>query len=78
MEPTLPDGFSTLVDHWRRRLRDDAIFVVLTSEGPVVKRASGSERGGWRLISDNPESDSLNYRADFSVIGKVKWVGKSL
>ena len=78
MEPTLPDGCSTLVDHRRRRLRDDAIFVVRTSEGPVAKRASGSERDGWRLVSDNPESDSLIYRADFSVIGEVKWVGKTL
>lgn len=78
MEPTLPDGCSILVNHRSRELRDGGIFVVRSDIGSVVKRVSRSELDGWRLVSDNHESSSLAYKAEFSVIGEVKWVGRTL
>ena len=77
MEPTLPDGCSVLFDRnrWARRAR--GIYVVHTSDGLVVKRATRRGRG-WDLTSGNPVFAPETRTADTETIGEVVWAARTL
>ena len=49
MEPTLPDGYSILVDRKRREPHEGRIYVMRTEEGLVVKRAGKDAEGNWQI-----------------------------
>lgn len=53
MEPTLPDGCSILVDPDRTQLREEAIVVVRTGDGVVVRRTEKGAGGRWITASDH-------------------------
>lgn len=78
MEPTLPDGCSILVDRGRRRWRNGRIFVVLTGDGLVVKRADEGETGERLLASDHPAWPSVVFPDDADVLGEVRWTARTL
>ena len=78
MEPTLPDGCSILLNHGRKQLRDEAIFVVRTGDGVMVKRAERAEGGTWMLASDHDAWETMPMAADAVAIGEVKWMVREL
>lgn len=78
MEPTLKDGSAILVDRQRDELRHDAIFVVRTEDGLLVKRAVRAEEGNWQLASDNSDYPTLEWEQASTVIGRVVWAGTTL
>ena len=77
MEPTLPDGCSILVDRLRRRRRVDRIFVLLTENGLVVKRARKADTEEWQTGSDNPTWPATPWERDVEVIGEVRWMART-
>ena len=78
MEPTLPDGCSILVDRGRRRWRKGRIFVFLTSDGLIVKRADESETGERLLASDHPAWAPVVFPSDADILGEVAWTARTL
>ena len=78
MEPTLPDGCSILVDRGRRRWRKGRIFVFLTSDGLIVKRADEGETGERLLASDHPAWAPVVFAGDASILGEVAWTARTL
>ena len=81
MEPTLIDGCSILVarDERRHRLRAGRVYVLLTEDGLVVKRA-GREDGKWMLLSDAgpPDWPTTTWPRDAEVKGEVIWTARTL
>ncbi|MDE0045847.1 MAG: S24 family peptidase [Gammaproteobacteria bacterium] len=78
MEPTLPEGCSILVDGTRRRWRKGRIFVFLTGDGLVVKRADEDETGRRRLASDHPAWAPVVFPDDADILGEVAWTARTL
>ncbi len=78
MEPTLPDGCSILVDRGRRRWRKGRIFVFLTGDGLIVKRADEGETGERLLASDHPAWAPVVFPGDASILGEVAWTARTL
>ena len=81
MEPTLMDGCSILVarDERRRRRRDGRVYVLLTEDGLIVKRA-GREDGEWVLVSDAgpPEWPPVPWPHDAEIKGEAIWTARTL
>ena len=79
MEPTLADGGSILVARDRTRRREGRVYVVLTEDGLVAKRA-GREDGEWQLVSDSgpPDWPPVPWRHDDEVKGEVIWTARTL
>ena len=78
MEPTLPDGCSTLVDHSRLVLRNGHIYVLENDDELLVKRAVGSTRKGWKMVSDNRYWPPVPWPKDAMIKGEVKWSARTL
>ena len=78
MEPTLRDGSTVLLDQGRTEPRDDRIFVVRTSDGLVVKRATRDRNGAWTLVSDNPAWKPVPWPAEARIVGQVAWSASTL
>lgn len=78
MEPTLPDGCSILVDFGTKRWRKGRIFVFLTGDGLIVKRADESETGERLLASDHPAWAPVVLPGDASILGEVAWTARTL
>ena len=78
MEPTLPEGCSILVDGTRRRWRQGRIFVFLTGDGLIVKRADEAETGRRLLASDHPAWAPIALPDDASILGEVAWTARTL
>ncbi len=78
MEPTLPDGCSILIDRSRRRWRKGRIFVFLTGDGLIVKRADEGETGERLLASDHPAWAPVVFPGDVNILGEVAWTARTL
>lgn len=78
MEPTLPEGCSILVDGTRRRWRQGRVFVFLTGDGLIVKRADEDETGKRLLASDHPAWAPIALPGDASILGEVAWTARTL
>lgn len=78
MEPTLPEGCSILVDGARRRWRKGRIFVFLTGDGLIVKRADEGKTGRRLLASDHPAWAPIILPGDASILGEVAWTARTL
>ena len=63
MEPTLADGCAVLVDLRSNSPKDRGIYVILTQDGLVVKRAVLDQKAGWLIMSDNPDKTRTDSRA---------------
>ena len=57
MWPTLPDGYSILVDLSRTEKVREGKFVFRTQEGLVVKHMIEPHDGEWRLLTETFDSD---------------------
>ena len=80
MEPTLADGCAILVDLSSRSRRSRRIYVVLTEDELVVKRAVLDQEAGWLLVSDNQDGQkfpSQPWPDEARIIGEVRWHGQS-
>ena len=77
MEPTLPDGYSILVDRKRREPQEDRIYVMRTDEGLVVKRLGLDEQGRWEIRSDNPDWRITPMSPGTEIIGEVRWTART-
>ena len=77
MEPTLPDGCSILVDHSRLVRQNGHIYVLETQDELLVKRAEGSSRMGWKMVSDNPYWPPAPWPADAVIKGEVRWAAQT-
>ena len=80
MEPTLADGCPILVDYYSTSRRSQGIYVLLTEDGVVVKRAVHNRKAGWLMVSDNADRNRFPaqpWPEDARVIGEVKWHGQS-
>ena len=76
MEPALADGSSILVDCSDEALSSDNIYVFMTPEGLVVRRALWN-RDGWWLMADGVAAPMLLCEDD-DVIGRVRRVMQDL
>ncbi len=76
MEPALAGGSSILVDCSDVELSSDNIYVFMTSEGLVVRRALWN-REGWWLVADGVAAPML-LSEDDDVIGRVRRVMQDL
>ena len=77
MEPTLPDGCSILVDRARRRRLAGHIYVLRTGDGIIVKRLEHTATG-WQIVSDHQTWKPITWTDNAEVIGKVRWMARSL
>lgn len=81
MEPTLADGCAVLVDLRSNSPKDRGIYVILTQDGLVVKRAVLDQKAGWLIMSDNPDKNRFPTQPwgdDAKIMGEVKWHGQSI
>ena len=77
MEPTLPDGCSILVDHNRCVRQHGHIYVLQVEDELLVKRAEGSNRKGWEMVSDNRYWPPAPWPADAVIKGEVRWSART-
>lgn len=86
MEPTIEHRAVILVDLQRKERRQNRIFAIRDTDGPVVKRLR-HENDDWWLDSDNEETDEENgqrvyparrWPKDADVLGQVMWTGRTL
>ena len=77
MEPTLPDGCSILVDHTRLSRVNGHIYVFQTEDELLVKRAVGSTRKGWEMVSDNRYWPPVPWPEDAVIKGEVRWSART-
>ena len=78
MQPTIRPGSMVLVDHKRTRRVKGRIFALRTEDGVLVKRVMKDGDGGWQLISDNPDYETVPFPKDGKVLGEVRWAGRTL
>ena len=78
MQPTIRPGSMVLVDHKRTRRVNDRVFAVRTEDGVLVKRVMKDGDGGWQLISDNPDYETVPFPKDGKVLGEARWAGRTV
>ena len=78
MQPTIRPGSMVLVDHKRTRRVKGRFFALRTEDGVLVKRVMKDGDGGWQLISDNPDYETVPFPKDGKVLGEVRWAGRTL
>ena len=82
MEPTVRHGDLLLIDTSEPRVRDNAIYALLIEGDLVVKRVQRKLDGALVVRSDNeaypPEEIPAAESARLSVVGRVRWFGRSL
>ena len=76
MNPTLPDGYSILVDRSRTKKVQEARFVFRTQDGLIVKHMIEPHDGEWWLLAENPYSDLEPIPDDADIFGQVVWAGR--
>ena len=75
MEPTLPDGYSILVDRSSVEWEPPRIMLLRTGEGLGVKRAAEGKADARIMRSDNPACPDVPLPEGADIIGRVRWVG---
>lgn len=79
MEPTLREGDMVLVDHQRREVAGDDIYVIRLEDHLYAKRLRRVFGGGLEVISDNPVYSPMTIAADrvheLDIIGRVIYRG---
>lgn len=82
MEPTLMAGADLIVDTSVKRIRAEAIYVLILDGELVVKRAQRRVNGSIIITSDNdhyqPEEITPEAADKLQVAGRVVWVGRSI
>ncbi len=82
MEPTLSSGDLLLVDVSVRRIRNEALYVLVRDDDVYVKRAQRRLNGTVLITSDNerypPEEFSEADADRLRVAGRVAWYGRSI
>ena len=81
MWETLHDGDSVLVDRSVQRVVREGIYILLFEEELLVKRCQRNiETGALMIMSDNPayKDYEVNNLENFSVLGRVVWIGRAL
>lgn len=79
MEPTLSEGDMVLVDHERRDVAGDNIYVIRLDQHLYAKRLRWIPGGMMEIISDNPLYPPMKveptHLSDIDIIGKVIYHG---
>lgn len=82
MEPTLSAGDDLIVDTSVRRIRAEALYVLILDGEVVVKRAQRRVNGSILITSDNerypPEEVTPEAADKLQVAGRVVWFGRSI
>ena len=82
MEPTLSDGDIIMVDTSVKRIRKDALYVIVRDDEVFVKRGQRRLNGSVLITSDNerypPEEFSEADADRLRVAGRVAWYGRSI
>lgn len=82
MEPTLSAGDDLIVDTSVRRIRTEALYVLILDGEVVVKRAQRRVNGSILITSDNdrypPEEVTPEAADKLHVAGRVVWFGRSI
>ena len=82
MEPTLSSGDLLLVDTSVRRVKGEALYVLVRDDELFVKRAQKRLNGSVLISSDNPRylpEEFSEVDADrLRVVGRVVWFGRNL
>lgn len=82
MEPLIPDGALMLIDTSIRDVRNGCIYVIVKDGDLLVKRVHRKLDGTISLISENPRYDPEVVSADFldklHIVGRVRWVGRTI
>lgn len=82
MEPTLSSGDLLLVDVSVKRIRNEALYVLVRDDDVYVKRAQKRLQGSILIKSDNerypPEEFSEADADRLRVAGRVAWYGRSI
>ncbi|MFE3839530.1 S24 family peptidase [Pseudogemmobacter sonorensis] len=78
MEPTLLDDDHVLVDHTKKNLSWDGMFVLRFDDALHVKRIGRSAtRGNVMVISDHAAYRDLDMpKSELNVVGRVIWIGR--
>ncbi|MGL5668768.1 MAG: XRE family transcriptional regulator [Shewanella sp.] len=80
MEPTISDDDVILVNLINGDAPRDGLYVLRTADSLFVKRLQFDILGGMKVISDNPDHDTVvltkEQRAEVEIIGRVVWAGK--
>lgn len=82
MEPTLSAGDDLIVDTSVKRIRAEALYVLILDGEVVVKRAQRRVNGSILITSDNerypPEEVTPEATDKLQVAGRVVWFGRSI
>ncbi|PPE80333.1 helix-turn-helix transcriptional regulator [Kaistia algarum] len=82
MEPLIPDGALMLVDVSIREVRNGCIYVIVKDGDLLVKRVHRKVDGTVSLISENvrydPEIISADMLDKLHIVGRVRWVGRTI
>lgn len=82
MEPTLSAGDDLIVDTSVKRIRAEALYVLILDGEVVVKRAQRRVNGSILITSDNerypPEEVTPDDADKLRVAGRVVWFGRSI
>lgn len=82
MEPTLSAGDDLIVDTAVKRIRAEALYVLILDGEVVVKRAQRRINGSILITSDNerypPEEVTPDEADKLHVAGRVVWFGRSI
>lgn len=76
MYPTLPDGYSILVDRSRTERLRQGKFVFRTQDGLVVKHMIEPHDGEWRLLTETSDSEPKPIPDDPDIFGQIVWAGR--
>ena len=52
--------------------------MLITDDGLVVKRLGKDDNGDWQVVSDHPAWKPVAWKADFQIIGQVRWMAQTL
>lgn len=82
MEPTLSAGDDLIVDTSVKRIKAEALYVLILDGEVVVKRAQRRVNGSILITSDNerypPEEVTPEAARTLQVAGRVVWFGRSI
>ncbi len=77
MEPTLYGGDAVLLDMQPQSPRSGSIYTVRRDSELVVKRLR-KDGSKWFIHSDNPAYRPEPFGDDFTIVGRVVWLGREL
>ena len=76
MHPTLPDGYSILVDLSRTEKVREGKFVFRTQVGLAVKHMIEPHDGEWWLLTETFDSELEPIPDDADIFGQIVWAGR--